>query len=75
MHIVPVGKESPNMIVVYQAKQLGTKYGYFFPDLTLFALVSIKASDVQGTEAEHAKAMVQAATTCSSLFRRRDPPH
>ena len=44
MHVVPIGEAGPNVTVVYEAKQLGTKYGDFLHDLTLFALVSVEAS-------------------------------
>ena len=44
MHVVPIGEAGPNVIVVDEAKQLGTKYGDFLHDLTLFALVSVEAS-------------------------------
>lgn len=44
MHVVPTGEASPNVTVVDEAEQLGTKYGDFLHDLTLFALVSVEAS-------------------------------
>ena len=44
MHVVPTGKASPNVTVVDEAEQLGTKYGDFLHDLKLFALVSVEAS-------------------------------
>ena len=47
MHVVPVGEARLNVTVVDEAKQLGTKYGDFLYDLTLFALVSVKASEDQ----------------------------
>ena len=62
MHVVPGGKASPNQTVVDEAKQLGPKYWDFLHNLTRFALVSVKASEVQGTEAQHSKVMVQATT-------------
>ena len=62
VHVVPGGKASPNQTVLDEAKQLGPKYWDFLHNLTLFALVSVKASEVQGTEAQHAKVMVQATT-------------
>ena len=62
VHIFPGSKASPNITVLDVAKQLGTKYGDFLHILTLFALVSVKSSKVQGTEAQHATAMVQATT-------------
>ena len=40
----PGGKASPNQTVVDEAKQLGPKYWDFLHKLTLFALVSVKAS-------------------------------
>ena len=45
MHVVPIGEASPNVTVVNEAKQLGTKYGDFLHNLTLFALVSVEASE------------------------------
>jgi predicted transcriptional regulator of viral defense system len=62
VHLLPAGKASPNITVLDKAKQLGTKYWYFLHSLTLFALVSVKSSKVQGTEAQHANAKVQATT-------------
>ena len=47
MHVVPVEEASPNVTVVGEAKQLGTKYVDFLHDLTLFALVSVEASAEQ----------------------------
>ena len=44
VHVVPGGKASPNQTVVDEAKQLGPKYWDFLHNLTLFALVSVKAS-------------------------------
>ena len=72
MHVVPGGKASPNQTVVHEAKQLATKYWDFLHDLTLFALASVKASEVQGTEAQlpqHAKVMVQVTTHIFHLGR------
>ena len=62
VQIFPGGKASQNVTVLDEAKQLGTKYWDFLHHLTLFALVSVKSSKVQGTEAQHAKAMVQETT-------------
>ena len=44
MHVVPIGEAGPNVTVVDEAKQLGTKDGDFLHYLTLFALVSVEAS-------------------------------
>jgi hypothetical protein len=60
VHIFPGGKASSNITVLDEAKQLGPKYGNFLHHRTLFALVSVKSSKVQGTEAQHVTAMVQA---------------
>ena len=68
VHIVPGGKASPTQTVVDEAKQLGTKYWDFLQGLTRFALVSVKASEVQGTEAQHAKVMVQVTTHIFQSF-------
>ena len=59
MHVVPTGEASPNVTVVDEAEQLGTKYGDFLHDLTLFALVSVEAS---ADQRQHAKSMVEATT-------------
>ena len=68
VHVVPGGKASPNQTVVDEAKQLGPKYWDFLHNLTLFALVSVKASEAQGTEAQHSKVMVQATTHIFQSF-------
>ncbi len=57
-----VKKESQNMTVVNEVRQLGTNYRDFLHHLTLVALVFVKASEIQGTEAHHAKDMAQATT-------------
>ena len=44
VHVVPIEEAGPNVTVVDEAKQLGTKYGDFLHDLTLFSLVSVEAS-------------------------------
>ena len=73
MHVGPVGEASPNVTVVDEAKQLGTKYVDFLHDLTLFALVidlylsrhpRIRGSLVAGGggDGQHAKLMVEATT-------------
>ncbi len=57
---------------LHETKQLGTKYRDLLHHLTLFALVSVKSSKVQGTEAQHAKAMVQETTHIfQSLLKER----
>ena len=68
VHVVPGGKASQNQTVVNEAKQLQTKYWDFLHNLTLFALVSVKTSEVQGTEAQNAKVMVQATTHILQSF-------
>ena len=35
MHVVPTGKASPNVTVVDEAEQLGTKYGDFLHESTI----------------------------------------
>ncbi len=62
MCISSLGRASQNITVLDEAKLQLTKYGDFIHHLTLFALVSVKSYKVQGTEAQHAKAMVQATT-------------
>ncbi len=62
MHIVPAGKKNPNSTVLDEPKQLATKTRDILHCLTLVAMVSVKSSKLQGTEAQHAKAMVQATT-------------
>ncbi len=62
VHIFPGGKASQNITVLDEAKQLWTKCGDFLNILTLFALVSVRAFKSQGTESQHAKAMVHATT-------------
>ena len=72
VHVVPGGKASPNKTVVDEAQQLGPKYWDILHDLTPFALVFVKASEVQGTEAQlpqHAKVMVQVTTHIFHLGR------
>jgi hypothetical protein len=54
VHIFHAGKASQNITVLDEAKQLGTEYWDFIHSFTLFALVPVKSSKVQGTEAQHA---------------------
>jgi hypothetical protein len=74
-HIFLGGKASLNHTKVDESKQLGAKHENFLHNLTGFALVSVKATEVQGTEAQMQKRWHRQLLTTSSLFRRRDPPH
>ena len=66
MHVVPIGEASPNVTVVDEAKQLGTKYVDFSHFLLLYLSrhQRIRGSLVAdgGGDGQHVKSIVEATT-------------